>query len=119
MVFLITIPVFLAVAALQRYLAIYAPTNVLIRRMRSSQPRPRAIFMLIALTTILLTAMKVALDLAAQGEPGWLNVVALILAWDAVRLALLAVVCGVRCIIRSVTASAGGSRTGGPKRVAS
>jgi hypothetical protein len=39
MLFLLALPTFVAVAAMHRYLVLYAPSNILVRRVRSTLPR--------------------------------------------------------------------------------
>ena len=41
MLILLALPVIVAVAAFHRYLQIYAPSNLLVRRVRAQQPRWR------------------------------------------------------------------------------
>lgn len=110
MLFLIALPVISCVALFWRYLQIYAPSNVLIRRVRSAQPRWRTTGALLVLALMLLIAMNVVDHAVRRGAPGWLNLVVLILAWDAIRIALLAVTCagrGVGRVIASLPAHAG------------
>jgi hypothetical protein len=91
MLFLLALPIFLAVAAAHRYLTLYAPSNILIRHVRMSPPRWRTVGALVVLTGVVLVAMR-AVELAiAAGAPGWLTLVPLVLAWDAIKFALLAV----------------------------
>lgn len=90
MLLLIAIPVFLAVAAFQRYLAIYAPTNILIRHVHSSPARLRTAAKLAALATVLLVAMRCVQLFIHVGGPGWLNLIVLVLAWDAIKIGALA-----------------------------
>jgi hypothetical protein len=91
MILLLALPVLAVVALAHRYLQIYAPSNVLIRRVRASRPRLSTVVMLIALTGILLVAMKLTSSAAEAGALGWLNLAVLLLAWDAIKIALLAV----------------------------
>ena len=48
---------------------------------------------LIVLAAALLVAMHVVAEAVANGAPGWLNLVVLVLAWDAIKIAAL--VCAV------------------------
>ena len=98
MLLLLVIPVLLAVAAFQRYLAVYAPSNVLIRHVRTSPPSWKMAAGLAALAAALLLAMRgVQLGISAGG-PGWLNLVVVLLAWDAIKTGCLTI--GV--LLRSV-----------------
>ena len=91
MLILLALPVIVAVAAMHRYLQCYAPTNLLARRVRAHEPRWRT-----AAVLIVLAAASAGGDArrwreaVADGAPGWLNLVVLVLAWDAIKLAALA-----------------------------
>lgn len=91
MLLLIAIPVFLVVGAFQRYLAIYAPTNILIRRVRSARPCGRGAAALLGLAAVLFLTMHVVANAVSAGAPGWLNLVVLVFAWDALKVGWLAV----------------------------
>ena len=99
MLLLIAIPVFMAVGAFQRYLAIYAPTNILIRRARSSPARFRTAAKLAGLAVVLLLAMRGVQACVSAGGPGWLNLIVLVLAWDALKVFWLAVGVLLRSIV--------------------
>jgi hypothetical protein len=101
MLFLLALPIFLAVAAARRYLALYAPSNVLIRRMRSSPSRWRAVFALAVLTTVLILVMRTVGIAIGEGAPSWLNMVALLLAWDAIKFGAATAVTTMRCLARN------------------
>jgi hypothetical protein len=89
MIFLLARPVFAAVALAHRFLQMYAPTNRLVRRVRMAAPRFRTAVGMLAAAAVLLIAMHMVAEAVAAGAPGWLNLVVLILAWDAIKLALL------------------------------
>ena len=91
MLLLIAIPVFLAVGAFQRYLAIYAPTNILIRRARSSPASFRTATKLASLAVVLLLAMRGVQVCINAGGAGWLNLIVLVLAWDVIKIGWLAI----------------------------
>lgn len=99
MLLLIAIPVFLAVGAFQRYMAIYAPTNILIRRVRSSPARFRTAVKLAALATLLFVAMRCVYLVINAGGPGWLYFVGLVLAWDAIKVGALAIGVALRSLV--------------------
>lgn len=91
MLLLLVIPVLVAVGALQRYLAVYAPSNVLIRHVRTTRPSWKMAAGLAALAAALLLAMRgVQLGVSAGG-PGWLNLVVVLLAWDAIKIGCLTI----------------------------
>jgi hypothetical protein len=98
MLFLLALPIFLSVAAAHRYLALYAPSNILIRWVRMSQPRWRTVGAMAVLTGIVLLAMRAVAEGVAAGAPGWLNLVVLVLAWDAIKVAILTVHIGLRAV---------------------
>jgi hypothetical protein len=91
MLFLLALPVVGCVALLWRYLQIYAPSNILVRRVRSVPPHWRTVLVLVALGAAMLVAMHVVSQAIGRGAPGWLNVVVLVLAWDAIKFAILTV----------------------------
>lgn len=106
MVLLLAVPVFGAVALMHRYLQLYAPSNLLVRRVRLAVPRVRTAAVLLALGAILLVAMHVAAKAVAAGAPGWLNVLVLVLAWDAVKVGWLALGVTARLLLRSALVGA-------------
>ena len=95
MIMLLALPVVAAVALAHRYLMLYAPSNVLIRRVRASAPALSTAAVLLAVAASLLVGLKVVSDAVAAGAPGWLNLAVLVLAWDAIKLALL----GIRVLV--------------------
>jgi hypothetical protein len=96
MLLLLAVPIFLAVASLHRCLAQNAPSNILMRRVRSAPPRWRTAAELAALAAGVMLLLRVVEIEIGAGGPGWLNLVALVLAWDAVKLTILAVATGLR-----------------------
>jgi hypothetical protein len=96
MVLLLALPVFAAVALVHRYLQLYAPSNLLVRRVRIATPRLRTSVGLLAVAATLLIAMHMVAEAVAAGAPGWLNLVVLALAWDAIKVGLLAVATALR-----------------------
>ncbi len=98
MLFLLGLPVIGAVALLWRYLQIYAPSNVLIRMVRSGPPHWCTAIGLGALAAALALALHALHAAIAAGAPGWLNLVVLVLAWDAVKCSLLGVHTGLRAV---------------------
>lgn len=91
MIMLLALPVIAAVAVAHRYLVLYAPSNVLIRRVRATAPALRTAAAMLAVTSSLIVALSVVSDALAAGGPGWLNLVVLVLAWDAIKIGWLAI----------------------------
>jgi hypothetical protein len=91
MLFLLAIVVVSCVAAFWRNLQLYAPSNRLIRHVRSAPPEWRTLLALAVLTVALLVAMNAIAQAVEHGAPGWLNLVVLVLAWDAIKAGWLAV----------------------------
>lgn len=69
----------------------YAPSNALRRHVRSSSPNLRAGCLLALLGFACLGAGHVVSLALEAGAPGWLNLVALVLAWDTMKFAVLSV----------------------------
>jgi hypothetical protein len=107
MIFLLALPVFAAAALAHRYLQMYAPTNRLVRRVRTAAPRFRTAAGLLAAAAVLLIAMHVVAEAVAAGAPGWLNLVVLVLGWDSVKLGWLVVLVLFRWITRGIARWAG------------
>jgi uncharacterized membrane protein len=84
-------PAFVAAALLHRSQNFCAPLNALIRRVRVSRQTARMAALLCVLTGTLLIAMVAVSIATASGAPGWLNLVVLILTWEAARSGALAV----------------------------
>lgn len=97
MIFLLALPVLLVVAHIHRCLRVSAPSNVLARRVRASHPELRTVVMLVVLATGLLVVMKVAATAVRGGAPTWIQVIVLVLAWDAIKIGLLAITVLVGC----------------------
>lgn len=91
MLLLLMLPVVFVVAHVYAYLQLYAPSNVLIAHVRSAPPRLRTAVALLLLAATLLVAMHLVAEAVASGAPGWLNLVVLILAWDAIKVGALSV----------------------------
>lgn len=103
MIMLLAFPVIAAVALAHRCLLLYAPSNVLIRRVRGSRPTLRTVAAMLALAASVTAATKVLSDAVAAGAPGWLNVVVLALAWDAIKMGWLAIavfICWLSRVVR-------------------
>lgn len=99
---LLALPVIAAVALAHRYLLLYAPSNILIRRVREKVPALSTAAAMLAIALSLIVAVKVVSDAVAAGAPGWLNLVVLVLAWDAIKIGLLAVSVIARCMVHAL-----------------
>lgn len=93
---MLLVPVLVLVTRVHRYLQLYAPSNALIARTRIAPPRFRTALLRATVAMTLLVAMHVIAEAVAAGAPGWLNLVVGVLAWDAIKLGLLAVSVVVR-----------------------
>ena len=107
MLILLAIPVIVALALVHRLVQVVAPSNLLVRRVRSAQPRWRTGGVLLGLATVLLLTMHVVADAVSAGAPGWLNLVVLVLAWDALKVGWLAVSVIIRAIVGIARQSVG------------
>lgn len=101
MLFLLAVPVIAFVALAHRLLRRYAPSNVLIDRSRIGPPRPRTGLRLALLAGVAVIAMHLLAEAVADGAPGWLNLVVLVLAWDAIKFGLAAGSVAVQWVIGS------------------
>ena len=122
MLFLLALPVIGVVAAVHCGLMLYAPSNVVVRRVQASPPRWRVALGLLALAASLLLTSHVVACAIASGAPPWLNLVVLVFAWDAIKFVLLAAsVAGRRAGARLLVASRRGrgarSRRWSPARM--
>lgn len=98
----VALPVIAAVVAVHRYLQVYAPTNILVRRVRAREPRLRTVAALFVLSAVLLVAMHATDEAVASGDSSLLNLLVLVLAWDATKIATLAIMQTARCVWRAV-----------------
>lgn len=87
---LIALPVIILVTLSHGLLQAYAPSNVLIHHVRSTRPTIRTAVALGALAFACALSVH-ALHLAIEaGAPGLLNLLVLLLAWDAIKFAVMA-----------------------------
>src|SRR5688500_3872234 len=107
MLFLLVLPVLGVVALAYRYFQIYAPSNVLARRVRTSPPSLRRVVGLLLLALVLLSAMHALAEAVASGAPAWLNLVVLLLAWDAIKVSYLAIGVWLRALAMACRRVAG------------
>ena len=102
MLLLLMLPIFYVVSGINRYLQLCAPSNVLIARVRNSPPRWRTAVLLLALAHALIWAAHLLSMAIEAGSPGWLNLLVLVFAWDAIKFWLLAIHTGIRRMARLV-----------------
>jgi hypothetical protein len=79
-------------ASIHWYLYAYAPSNILIRYLRSSTGGRWAFPISAALTAGYLAATVGLTSILESGGPGWLNLVTLVCAWNAMKFMLMGVV---------------------------
>lgn len=95
MLCILAVPVVILVAITLRLLQTFAPSNILIARVRASRPSFRIAVGLTALTLVLVSGAH-GLGIAIEnGAPGWLNLVVLVLLWDAMKFAWMAVLSAI------------------------
>lgn len=106
MLLLLALPVVAVVSVAHRFLLMHAPSNVLIAHLRSACPAGRRAVALGALA-LLLTVVAHALTVAIErGAPGALNLVVLVLLWDAIKFAVGAGMALARTLLRGFRAVA-------------
>ena len=105
--------------------ALFAPSNVLLHRVRA-RPTLTRITAILVVAGGLSVAMKVLSDTVVAGAPGWLNLVVVVLAWDGLKFGLFAIGLACQLTVRATFRSRpaarpekfakmvayGGSRTG-------
>lgn len=98
MLFMLALPILITAAGMHRYLQRYAPSNLLACRVRTAVPTFRLGAALMACSAVLLVLMHVLVEAIAAGAPSWLNLVVLVLAWDVIKLTLVALVVAARSL---------------------
>lgn len=99
MLILLAIPAIVAVGFVHQLIQVVAPSNLLVRSVRSARPRWRMAAALFGLGTVLLMTMLFVANAVSAGAPGWLNLLVLVLAWDAIKFGWLAVSVILRCAV--------------------
>lgn len=79
-------------AAIRGYMAFYMPTNRAIDWLRSPRGLKWAIPVALVATPTYLFAMSVCITIIDSGGPGYLNVLVMLFAWNALKFAAVAVV---------------------------
>lgn len=80
---------------IHRYLYTYAPSNILIRHLRSPSGQKWALPISAVLGVAYFSATVRLTTLIEAGGPGWLNLIALISAWNAIKLTWVALASAV------------------------
>jgi hypothetical protein len=83
-------------AALNGYMRFYMPTNRAIDYLRSPSGIKWAIPIALVAAPSYLFAMSVCATIVERGGPGWLNVLVMLLAWNAIKFVALAVMTPLR-----------------------
>ena len=105
MLILLAVPVVLAVVTGHRLVVTFAPTNILIRHFRARQATWGTAAGLALVAAALVGSVHAIGEAVTRGAPGWLNIVVVILAWDAIKLmcaSLLTVFARVRRVAAEV-----------------
>lgn len=108
MMILLALPVITVIAVFHRHLQYCAPSNLLVRRVRTTKPTIRVAVGLLVLAAVLVALMHVLGEAIAADAPDWLNLVVLVLAWDAIKFGVLAVLTALRravCVARGIRTS--------------
>ncbi len=92
---------------MHRLIQAVAPSNLLVRHVRSARPSGRGAAALLSLAVVLFLTMHVVANAVSAGAPGWLNLVVLVLAWDALKVGWLAVGVILRSIVGVARQSVG------------
>jgi hypothetical protein len=87
---LMAVPAIVLVTVAHGLLRTYAPSNVLIRRVRASRANMRMGAGLVVLAWACALGVHMLNTAIDGGAPGWLHVIVLVLAWDAIKIGLLA-----------------------------
>ena len=74
-------------AAIHYYLRAFAPTNMLLRRLRTRRGPKWVIPAALLLVPTYLFAAAITTAVIADGGPGWLNLVVLTCIWNAIKFA--------------------------------
>ncbi len=83
------------VAAAHRYLQGFAPSDLIVSRVRRGRPSTRVAGSLLALATAFALGAIIAADLASDGGPGWLHLLVLLWTWNAMKFLWAAAMCPI------------------------
>jgi len=108
MLLLVATPVMAIVALAHRMLQVFAPSNILIGRVRASRPSLRCSAALAGFALMLVWIAHALSAAIWSGAPSWLNLLVLTLLWDAIKCIALAVQTAARrCSSRREAVSPG------------
>ena len=82
-------------ATIHYYLQAFAPTNILLRRLRTRSGLKWVIPTALLLVPMYLIAAAIATTVIDDGGPGWLNLVVLTCIWNAIRVSYIGVLCPI------------------------
>lgn len=99
---LIFIPAIAIAACAHGLLQAWAPSNILTRHVRASRPTFPMTAALGVVAFACLTAMYLLAEAIESGAPRWLNLAVLVLAWDAIKIGVLACLTAARRAAASV-----------------
>lgn len=80
----------IASAQVRWFLRCYAPSNIALDAIRARRGHKWGIPAAMVLVPIYLYAASLTTAVIERGAPGWLNIVVLVLIWDALKLAVMA-----------------------------
>lgn len=92
-------------AALNGYMRFYMPTNRAVDWLRTPRGLKWAIPVALVATPTYLFAMSVCATSIERGAPGYLNVLVLLFAWNAMKFAVMAVLSLPMMVWRSVASA--------------
>ncbi len=92
-------------AALNGYLRLYMPTNRAVYWLRTPRGLNWAVPVAVVATPAYLFAMSVCATLIERGDPGYLNVLVLLFAWNAMKFAVMGVLSLPMMVWRSVASA--------------
>jgi len=91
MLIFLVLPIVALVAAVQRCVRRYAPSNQLIRQLRTGTTGGHTVAAFLTLAATSLVATRALAAAVAAGAPSWLNLVVFVLAFDAIKFGLQAI----------------------------
>ena len=99
-------------ATIRYYLQAFAPTNILLRHLRTRGGLKWAVPAALLLVPTYLIAAAITTAVIADGGPGWLNLVALTCIWNAMKFTWLGVLTPIVWVGHRARARAAGRRHG-------
>lgn len=88
------------------YLSAYAPTNLIVRHLRTSPQEGIVVFVSLAFTSAYGLAGAGLTSAVQSGGPGWLNVIVLLFAWNTIKFGwftVASVVSAIGRLLRQLT----------------